>query len=454
MITAKDHRQAAPHPNGMRSTATAPTIDGVRIHMLDVELSEPLPPVGQKAADGRTASRAWLLVRLFGEPLGIERIEIPPAGVDTAQLTQVLRDHWADSILARGSTPADPASERLAVTPTPFVADHRRHLATAAPVSVVVCTRDRPVDLARCLQSLTEQDHPRLTVWLVDSAPRTDATRDLVDTFADRLALRYVHEPAPGLSRARNRALAQDLDDLVAWLDDDEVADPNWLSELTRALEARPQASGVSGMVVPAELESTAQIWFEQFGGHSKGRGFTAQDFTPDARPRQHPLFPLPAFGVGANMAFRTSALRRLGGFDPALGAGTRTRGGEDTRMFSEILRRGGTTLYRPSALTRHYHRRDLEGLTAQMRGYGTGLTAFYAAMTLDDPRVAVDLIRLAGRAARALLPASSVRAATLEPDFPRELLRENRRGMVTGPILYLRQRAADRSSLRDGAPC
>ena len=421
----------------------------VRIQILDLELGEPLPRLEQIDRDGNAVFQVWLVIRLFDEPVGIERVLIPRDGVSPERLETTLRAAWSTTITDRGSLLGAAGAGILAVEPTSFRGNHECYLRTAAPASVVICTRDRPIDLARCVQSLVEQDHPQFTVWLVDSAPKTDATRSIADSFAGRLRLRYLHEPSPGLSRARNLALGHELDDIVAWIDDDEIADPTWLSELTRALELRGDASGVSGVVLPAELESAAQIWFEQFGGHSKGRGFIAADFSPDSRPRQDPLYPLPAFGVGANMAFRTGALRRLGGFDPALGAGTRTKGGEDTRMFTEILRRGGTMLYRPTAVTRHYHRRDLQALTAQMRGYGTGLTAYYTAMALSDPRVAMGLVRIAGRAAKDLLSDSSLRVATLEPDFPRELLHENRMGMLTGPFMYLRQRAENRALSR-----
>jgi hypothetical protein len=110
--------------------------------------------------------------------------------------------------------------------------------------------------------------------------------------------------------------------------------------------------------------------------------------------------------------------------------------------MFSDLLRSGGAVAYWPSAVTRHYHRRDLAGLRRQMRGYGSGLTAFYTASVLAKPSTIVDLVRLAPRALRDLYSSDSPRVATLGDDFPRDLLKENRRGMVAGPWLYLRGRA------------
>ena len=176
-----------------------------------------------------------------------------------------------------------------------------------------------------------------------------------------------------------------------------------------------------------------------------KAEGLRADEFSPHTWSKQHPLYPLPPFGVGANMAFRTEALRQLGGFDEALGAGTPAQGSEDTKMFTDLLRAGGTVAYRPSAVTRHFHRRDLDGLRRQMRGYGSGLTAFYTASVLARPSTIVDLIRLAPRALRDLYSSDSLRVATLEDDFPRDLLAENRRGLIAGPWLYLRGRVQNR---------
>jgi glycosyltransferase involved in cell wall biosynthesis len=421
-------------------------------HVLDIELTKPVAELRRTAPDGCQADRAWVLVRLFGEPLGLDVLDIPPDGLSAEavaalvldprlrRLAQLLGiDEMAsdrDSILSAART----------IDGTAFSRAHAAFIGRAPRCSVVVCTRERPDDLRRCLSSLTVQDHPSFAVWVVDNAPASGDTREVVRSFEGALDMHYVMEPRPGLSRARNAGLRSGLrGDFVAWLDDDEVADPLWLSELVRAFDGRPEVVAASGAVVPAELATQAQLWFEQFGGHSKGRGFTPDEFSPRTWDRQHPLYPLPPFGVGANMAFRTRALRERGGFDEALGAGRPAQGSEDTKMFTDLLRAGGTVAYHPSALTRHFHRRDVDGLRRQMRGYGSGLTAFYTASVLARPSTMVDLIRLAPRALRDLYSCDGPRLATLEDDFPRDLLAENRRGLLAGPWLYLRGRVQDK---------
>jgi GT2 family glycosyltransferase len=417
-------------------------------HVIDIELTAPFAGIQQIAPDGIKADKAWALVRLFGEPLGLDALSIPAEGLSSEAAEALILGHRSVLLaehLRVNVQGTDPAAIRDALRTTKDTAFSRAHaefVGRAQRCSVVVCTRDRPDDLSRCLKSLTTQDHLNFAVWVVDNAPTNESTRQVADSFSSDLDIRYVVEPRPGLSRARNAALGEALEgDLVAWLDDDEVADSQWLSELARAFDERPEVVAASGAVIPAELVTSAQSWFEQFGGHSKGRGFTVDEFSPTTWRRQHPLYPLPPFGVGANMAFRTDALRSSAGFDEALGAGTPAQAGEDTRMFTDLLLAGGTVLYWPSAITRHFHRRDLDGLRRQIRGYGSGLTGFYTASVLARPSTAISLCRLAPRALLDLFSPDSLRVATLEDDFPRDLLAENRRGLAAGPWLYMRGR-------------
>jgi GT2 family glycosyltransferase len=418
--------------------------------VLDVEMSGALPDLPGPGPDETPPLQAWLLVRLFGEPLGWQILDVPRLGITGSRLAEILSADWTEAMgerlgCDRGSSPLAVLAAARGSGGTPFARAHAAAVERAERCAVVICTRDNPAGLRTCLQSLTRQDHPDFVVWVVDNAPSTPDARAVVDSFAGGLDVRYLLAPVPGLSRARNAAVWHELDArLVAWLDDDEVVDELWLAELARAFCGRPDVAAVSGVVVPAELATRAQLLFEEFGGHSKGRGFAAAEFSPATRRAQSPYYPLPPFGVGANMAFRVDALREVGGFDEALGAGTRSRAGEDTLMFTEILKRGGTSLYWPTAIARHFHRRDHAALTAQMHGYGCGLTAYYTALVLRHPAVVPELVRLTAHAWHDMRSPSGSRAS-LADDFPPDLLAANQRGMLAGPGRYVAQRAADR---------
>jgi glycosyltransferase involved in cell wall biosynthesis len=273
----------------------------------------------------------------------------------------------------------------------------------------------------------------------------------VVRAAAGRGRVDYLLEPNAGLSFARNAAVAAAPGEILAWIDDDERADVNWLAEVARALADHPEADVISGVIVPAELETQAQLWFEQFGGHSKGRGFKPDVFGPATAHIQSPLYPLPPFGTGANMTFRPGVIERIGGFDTALGAGTPAMGSEDTLAFTQVLVGGGTIVYQPSAVTYHYHRRDFAGLHKQMVGYGAGLTAAYTSLLLSRPGLLWPLIKLAPGALRDLTGSDSLRVSTLKEDFPRELLTANRKGMLAGPRAYFKGRRAVRAKLQGG---
>jgi GT2 family glycosyltransferase len=411
----------------------------------DIEVTQPLPAVVDSGPDGSAITRALLLVRLCTEPLGVLRLDMPAGGLTAQAVGEALGVQYGGALAQRLgadalATGAVPVTGLPAPTCSSYVDVRDQVLARAPEITVVVCTRDRPDSLRRTLDSLGEQRYPRFRVLVVDNG-LDRATADVVRAAARGLAVEYLPVVQPGLARARNAAVAAAAGQTVAWLDDDEVADRNWLAEIARGLAEHPDADVLCGAVVPAELATTAQIWFEQFGGLVKGRGFTSAVFSPQTRDTFHPLFPLPPWGAGANMVTRPGVVERVGGFDPALGAGSPAMGGEDTLFFMEVLRGGGTLVYLPAILARHYHRRDVAGLRSQLVGYGTGLTAAYTALVRRHPLEAARLPAIAGRAARELWGSGGHRTASIEADFPRELLRANRRAMVCGPLAYLRGR-------------
>ncbi|HKH48913.1 MAG TPA: glycosyltransferase [Thermoanaerobaculia bacterium] len=272
-------------------------------------------------------------------------------------------------------------------------------------ISVVVCTRDRPAELARCLQSLQRLEGPAHEVVVVDNAPRDDAARRVVAATP----FRYVREEAPGLDRARNRGIAEARHGLIAFTDDDVEVEPGWLSRLASAF-ADPRVAGVTGRVLPAAQDTPAQRLFQMYGnGMDKGdrpRTFDGAALRPAELLRAQDV------GVGANMAFRRQALEAIGGFDPALDVGTPAAGAGDLDVFHRLLRAGCVLRYEPAARVRHHHRRDLDGLRRQLRNNGRSYGVYLMKIWRDRrvPRPAVARFALgwgtwlAGRLALGLL--------------------------------------------------
>jgi GT2 family glycosyltransferase len=407
--------------------------------MLDVELTGPLPPV---PCDGHHR-RVWVLARLHGEPVGSCLLPLDPAGLTPGQLAAMLWPDLRAPVTTRFAAAGLPAPGRLTgagltADPAawPFLRDRREALATAPFISVVVCTRDRADHLEGCLRYLERQEYPRFEIVVVDNAPASDAVRVLLETRPGRVPCRYALERRGGLSWARNAGVAAAAGEIVAFLDDDEEPDGHWLAGLAGGFARGADIGCVTGMIAPARLETPIQEWFEWFGGHSKGRGFTPAVFS--RRGPQSPLFPLPPFGAGGNMAFRREALSRIGGFDVAMGAGTPARASEDTLAFTLVLLAGYRIAYEPAALVRHNHYAEPDGLRRQLRGYGTGLTAYYTALLRHRPGVLPELLRLLPTAA-SYLRGADVAGVAAAPGLPAEFTRGQRRAMLRGPAAYIR---------------
>ena len=426
--TAELHDERPLHPD------TAPSCPGL---VIDVEMSEALTPLSRRR-NGRVYDEAWLVVRIFAEPVGLVRLPFTSDELSVAELLDAVTAACGPEIAERvGAANADPGAVG-AVVDAPFLAAHARWLAEGPTITVVVCTRNRSADLRRALHSLDHQSYQRFEVLVVDNAPSDQATADLVrELAADGVAVGYTVQPRPGLSWARNHALGLVDTEVVAWLDDDEVADRHWLMEIAAGFCLHPDAAAVSGAVVPAQLDTRSQLLFEEYGGHTKGRGFRGAVFQGRNPGGQSAVYPLPAYGVGANMAFDVAKLKAVGGFDVALGAGTATLGGEDTLVFSQLLLQNRVVVYRPSALTRHYHRTDYASLQRQMAGYGIGLTAYYTSLLRYDWTLLFALLRLAPRALRDMFGRRGQGMASVTESFPQDLLKLKTMGMLKGPFVY-----------------
>jgi GT2 family glycosyltransferase len=315
--------------------------------------------------------------------------------------------------------------------------------AEAPFVSMIVATRDRTASLAACLDSLLTLDYPNnYEIIVVDNAPRTSATANFIrQTYGDSARVRYVREERPGLAVAHNRGLLEVKAPLVAFTDDDVRVDRLWLTELVKAFAVAENVACVTGMIYPAELETQAQRWFEQYGGFNKGLIRRIFDLAEN-RPK-NPLYPYTAgiFGSGANMAFKTAVLREIGGFDPALGTGTATLGGDDLAVFFEIIIRGYKLVYEPAAMAYHRHRREYAGLRRQIYGYGVGLTAYLTKCLLDRPELLLDFAVRVPYGLVYLFSPHSPKNRKKSAGYPAELTWIERWGMVYGPLAYLRSR-------------
>lgn len=237
----------------------------------------------------------------------------------------------------------------------------------AEGLTVIICTRDRPDALACCLASLALQHSPPGEIVVVDNSE--DRTAEKV--AAEFAAVRYVHEPRPGLSVARNAGLRASRGTLIAFTDDDVEPYPSWTQEIVRAF-ASADVDAVTGLVLPARLDTAAQSFF-QFDMGGFGNRFVPLVFDRRFFEETCPLgAPVWRIGAGASMAFRRSVFDRVGLFDERLGAGA-SGCSEDSELWYRLLAAGGTCLFEPRAVVAHDNREHWSELRRQTRAYMKG---------------------------------------------------------------------------------
>lgn len=417
------------------------------VQVLVVELTDRLPA---------SVGAAAVLVRLHGVPLGVAHLPGGGHAVPAEQLATLLTEQVLEAVnshlRADGHDPVTqvPATG-IGLPPTPCAALDQATEVTSVSVVVPTLGRDR---LRQCLAALADQqdvagllEGGTFEVVVVDNAPAQPTTRLLLEEFPD---VRYVQEPRPGVSYARNRGLVECTGDVVAFVDDDTVVDPGWLRAVLLAFAGEPGAACVTGLVLSSEFETEAQRWFEQYGGFAKGFDRVVHHRTAE-RGLLYPYLP-GSFGTGANAAFRTEWLRASGGFDPALGGGNPPVGGEDIDVLMRVVLAGERLVYEPRAVAWHPPHREMEALRQQMYVYGRGLSAVLTKAALSDPKVAWDILCRIPPGLRFLLDSKSPKNAHKAPTYPRELSHREWLGFLSGPGSYLLARRRVRSAARSGA--
>jgi cellulose synthase/poly-beta-1,6-N-acetylglucosamine synthase-like glycosyltransferase len=221
---------------------------------------------------------------------------------------------------------------RLRRTPWPFV-------------SVIVCACNAASTIDECLQSLAELNYPHYQVIVVDDGS-SDGTHEIVSKYK----VQSIRVPNSGLSKARNLGIEASRGDIVAFLDSDAYADPDWLFYMVAALDEH-NASAVGGPnLSPPQDTFTAQC-VDQAPGNPTC-------VLVDNENAEH----IP----GCNMVFRKDAFHAVGLFDAQHRAA-----GDDVDLCWRLLVADKKIVYHPSAVVWHHRRPTIAGYLRQQKGYG-----------------------------------------------------------------------------------
>lgn len=229
-------------------------------------------------------------------------------------------------------------------------------------LSVIICTRSRPVSLRQTLESLLAQEAPSSgwEVIVVDNGA-TDGTPDVIDSFVARGPVRYASEPVQGLGRARNRGISVARGSLLAFTDDDVVVHSDWARRIVDRFASEPEAGAVFGYVYadpgvslmfsnqtrpyPCYLQGKHQVW-ESTGGN--------------------------------NMAYRRSVLEQIGLFDPLHGSGAKYWGADDAECHYRLFKAGFKAFYDPEIKVKHMVEVDSRPMEVEILRSDAGIAGWY----------------------------------------------------------------------------
>ena len=241
-------------------------------------------------------------------------------------------------------------------------------------LSVAVCTRNREQDIAPCLASILANTDADFEVVVVDQSDDS-RSRAWLKSAMDDFRVRYRQSASRGLSRARNEAVEASRGHLIAFTDDDCRVPADWVARIRAFFSAHADVSLAFGRVIaPPELRARGHLsGFEPDDSYYRGR------------------FPSPMihWGMGANMAFRRTAIDRAGGFDPCLGAGAELSAGDELDFEMRVIGAGLTAAHTNEFELTHLGVREHAAARAVFRGYAMGTGAAYGKnLRLRTPRV------------------------------------------------------------------
>lgn len=243
--------------------------------------------------------------------------------------------------------------------------------------ALVICTRDRPEFLARCLRAVSCLNPAPDEVIVVDNTTGREDVRSLSEAHG----VRYIVEPIAGLSRARNRGFAVSTSDIVAYIDDDAEADPGWIGTIMDQF-ADPLIAAVTGETInsPALRDYFRSQPARYVGNHD---------------PLWFEMATFGGLGFGTNMAIRRTAVPSLMPFDERLGRGAPIRLAEESYAFASLLARGFRAAHVPFAFVLH------EMKPMDILEEATASIAYWLLLFADFPGHRMDLLRFLFRRLR-----------------------------------------------------
>jgi len=211
--------------------------------------------------------------------------------------------------------------------------------------AIIICTRDRPADLVRCLESIENQSVIPDEVLVVLGSPES-CPPDLCKHF-DTLPIRLLDCDEQNISKARNAGLSAAGSEIAIFIDDDARARADWIQSFLNAFDHAPESWAIGGDVFDSRSPPpTPKIEFSRGLISSMGRQIPVYMGSLDKPPRGYLLNV-----KGCNFALRRQQVMELGGFDPFFAFAF-----DESDLMLTIQAAGARVVHEPAAAVDHDH--------------------------------------------------------------------------------------------------
>lgn len=213
-------------------------------------------------------------------------------------------------------------------------------------ISVAVCTYNRADVLPKCLESLAHQtaSSELFEVLIIDNNSTDDTKKIALDFCGKHSNFKYIFEEKQGLSHARNRAIEEARGEYLTYIDDDAIADKEWIEKIGSVIQNNKDIVAFGGPIYPWYNKEKPKWFKDEFATHSYGKEHF--QLTEKNCP----------FGLsGSNMIFKKEILNKYNGFSAEYGMnGDKIAFGEESFLFNKMLKNNENIQYFPEIFVYH----------------------------------------------------------------------------------------------------
>lgn len=221
-------------------------------------------------------------------------------------------------------------------------------------ITVAIVTRNRMEDLRECLESILQQTRSPEEILIIDNASNDD-TRTVIGNYNNKI-IKYIFCEKVGVSFARNTALNNCNGEIICFLDDDSIAEENWIFQNEKCFIERNDIIGIQGHIDNYYPNKVAAI-LSQF----------QRDLIEDVSVTNNKVV-RPTFCAAGNLSFRMEFLNKY-----LLKFSTNLNAGEEQDLCRKIIKNNGTIFYLKKSVI--YHKWKPNSLTFLRRRFKTGLS-------------------------------------------------------------------------------